>query len=347
MSIALTDAITTEVLAGIHETGSFFTRSQNRAVNDTERSLDTKIIKTRTNIKASFAMIETDRRNCQISMYAVALQEVTDPLYASIVPGKTRHATLWEEALDEYFVHRKNMIKLAVNGIGGTILAIYVLRKYADIISGLCTTTISLGVLNITKNKGAVGVRFRINEDTVCIVCAHMAAGEGKCNERLKDYNHITQSMRFAVPTTQKHRTVQNLVVSQHSHIIFMGDLNFRITPNPDLALLKKIDLGEHKLPPTEEKQMLTRLRRYDELLNAMSWCNIFNGFKEGVLTFRPTYKYTSTTDKYDTVTSRMPAWTDRILWRGEIALLEYCTKHMIGSDHKPLHAVLELKKIL
>ena len=43
----------------------------------------------------------------------------------------------------------------------------------------------------------------------------------------------------------------------------------------------------------------------------------IFEGFSEGVLNFAPTYKYDQFSDDYDTSEkNRIPAWTDRILWK-------------------------------
>ncbi|CAM9950857.1 unnamed protein product, partial [Ectocarpus fasciculatus] len=45
-----------------------------------------------------------------------------------------------------------------------------------------------------------------------------------------------------------------------------------------------------------------------------------FSGYSEGPLNFRPTYKFDSGTDTYDTSSKqRVPAWTDRILYSGRI----------------------------
>ena len=43
----------------------------------------------------------------------------------------------------------------------------------------------------------------------------------------------------------------------------------------------------------------------------------IFQGFHEGDITFPPTYKYALFSDDYDTSDKcRVPAWTDRVLYR-------------------------------
>ena len=44
---------------------------------------------------------------------------------------------------------------------------------------------------------------------------------------------------------------------------------------------------------------------------------NVFHEFQEGSVAFPPTYKYDLFSDDYDTSEkARIPAWTDRILWR-------------------------------
>ena len=65
---------------------------------------------------------------------------------------------------------------------------------------------------------------------------------------------------------------------------------------------------------------------------------DVFQGFQEGPLLFRPTYKYDLHSDNYDTREKmRIPAWTDRILYRGDALNLQaYSRAELKGSDHKP-----------
>ena len=63
-------------------------------------------------------------------------------------------------------------------------------------------------------------------------------------------------------------------------------------------------------------------------------------GYKEGDLTFPPTYKFDPGTDVYDSSgKSRIPSWCDRVLWRcntDTVELLQYThVPQLKVSDHR------------
>ena len=81
----------------------------------------------------------------------------------------------------------------------------------------------------------------------------------------------------------------------------------------------------------------------------------VFHGFQEGPLLFRPTYKYDLNSDSYDTGEKlRIPAWTgmqsfdeawrvnlssstDRVLFKGNnLDLAVYSRAELKCSDHRP-----------
>ncbi len=67
--------------------------------------------------------------------------------------------------------------------------------------------------------------------------------------------------------------------------------------------------------------------------------------FREGPLTFRPTFKYDDgDQDIYDTSSKRrVPSWTDRILFKQENCNLKYYNRRECRfSDHRPVLGIFE-----
>lgn len=66
-----------------------------------------------------------------------------------------------------------------------------------------------------------------------------------------------------------------------------------------------------------------------------------FPMLEEGLITFRPTYKYDPQTDNYDTSKKqRAPAWCDWVLWmknEENLFQMSYEWKESTFSDHRPV----------
>ena len=102
---------------------------------------------------------------------------------------------------------------------------------------------------------------------------------------------------------------------------------------------------------------MYSDLMTADQLVLEQSAGNVFHGFREGSISFAPTYKYDLFSDDYDTSEKfRVPAYTDRILftrrkpagplardWRdGDI--VSYTRAELKVSDHRPVLAVFQVQ---
>lgn len=133
------------------------------------------------------------------------------------------------------------------------------------------------------------------------------------------------------------------------SHLIWVGDLNYRI------------NLTEAEVKAALQRRDLRSLSEYDQLNIERSGGRTFHVFDEGDIDFLPTYKYDAGTNRYDTSEKRRaPAWTDRVLWRkarahlephaedghhSDIRLTSYSScMDMMMSDHKPVNAIMHLK---
>lgn len=122
------------------------------------------------------------------------------------------------------------------------------------------------------------------------------------------------------------------------------GDMNYRIDQRRD-AVVAAIEAND-----------LDTLLTHDQLHKEMKHNRAFRlrSFREGPLTFVPTYKYDRNSDAFDTSEKhRVPAWCDRVLWRsreeGRVEVMGYRRWEVNVSDHRPVSAVFRVtvKKVV
>lgn len=96
-------------------------------------------------------------------------------------------------------------------------------------------------------------------------------------------------------------------------------------------------------------QQRFDELLPLDQLQRELSAGRVFAGFKEGAITFAPTFKVLKGEPRFAYTGKRSPAWCDRVLFKSALphkraSCLDYFTAPEIcSSDHKPVAAVLEL----
>ena len=103
--------------------------------------------------------------------------------------------------------------------------------------------------------------------------------------------------------------------------------------------------MGQDTLKLLLSEDRRNEVLELDQLIEQQRKAKAFVGYNEGEITFEPTYKYDIGTSEYDTGSDkRPPAWTDRILWKGEyIDQLRYQSHpNFKVSDHKPVSAIFE-----
>jgi len=180
----------------------------------------------------------------------------------------------------------------------------------------------------IGRKKGAVAIRINYDDIKMVFISCHLSAHAKKVDQRNTELRHIANSL---LPRDKRKRDLT----------VWLGDLNYRIQ-----------DISNHPVRSLIQNHLQSVLVSKDQLLQEAERGEIFKGYSEGTLGFKPTYKYNVGSSDYDTSHKiRVPAWTDRILFKIQDTDNIQATLHsydsidqVYGSDHKPVKADLCLK---
>ncbi|CAJ2508121.1 Uu.00g093070.m01.CDS01 [Anthostomella pinea] len=239
--------------------------------------------------------------------------------------------------LDDYMPADHLYHLLHTGTLVGLFTCIFVKSTLRDRVRNLNTADIKRGMGGLHGNKGAIIVRFMIDDTSLCFINCHLAAGQAHANHR---HNDIAAIMESAVLPVERDPSVRidsytgggdGSMVLDHELCLLNGDLNYRIdTMSRDTVVL------------AVRSNNLAKLLDRDQLLVARRRNPAFKlrAFDEMPIQFAPTYKYDVGTDNYDSSDKkRSPAWCDRLLHRGSgrIQQLDYKRHEVRVSDHRPV----------
>jgi hypothetical protein len=202
-------------------------------------------------------------------------------------------------------------------------------------------------------------------------VTAHLAAHVSNVAARDADYWRIAteleaQSPPFFLPPKSKSNwatsdgNTGSYLMDNMDRIFFCGDLNYRLDLPREIVehTIRRIaSFEENSTDDTDDflvfectsaQCLRDSLLRHDQLLAAIAAERAFVGFAEGRISFPPTFKFDkdSPENEYDSSPKqRVPAWTDRILYKPvQTRVLEYTSiPTSFHSDHRPVYATFRV----
>ncbi|KAF2177462.1 DNase I-like protein [Zopfia rhizophila CBS 207.26] len=240
-------------------------------------------------------------------------------------------------AIDEH-IPNENYTLLHTANLVGLFTCIFVKASERMKIRDVCAAEVKLGMGGLHGNKGALIVRFFIDDSSLCFINCHLAAGQTQTVHRNNDIAAIMEAEalpRNRSPSDRADFFVgggDGSMILDHEICILNGDLNYRIDAMPRNTVIDAVKARNLAKLLDRDQLLLSRKRNPGFRLRAFNECPI---------NFAPTYKYDVGTDNYDTSDKkRSPAWCDRLLYRGlgKIKQTEYRRHDGVKvSDHRPV----------
>jgi hypothetical protein len=275
----------------------------------------------------------------------------------------------WIDMIGKTLDEGSTFLLIGSRQLAGMLIAVWVRNNIRGHVGDVDVAAVPCGFGRAIGNKGAVGLRMRVCGRIMCFVNCHFAAHVEAVNRRNDDFDHVYRTMTFTRPFNPLNTTAAGVSSSiqmvrgsngnegvpelgEADMVVFIGDFNYR---------LDGISYDEAR--DFISQRSFDWLRERDQLQAEMKAGNVFQGMREAVITFPPTYKFERHQDGlagYDSGEKRrIPAWCDRILYRDSrspsvsscslecpvvLSVLQYeACMDVTDSDHKPVRCMFDV----
>ncbi|XP_038693315.1 type II inositol polyphosphate 5-phosphatase 15 [Tripterygium wilfordii] len=279
----------------------------------------------------------------------------------------------WLDIIGKTLDEGSTFDRIGSRQLAGLLIALWVRNNLKSHVGDVDAAAVPCGFGRAIGNKGAVGLRVRVYDRIMCFVNCHFAAHLEAVNRRNADFDHVYRNMAFGRSSNLfsaaagSSSAVQMLrgtnaigaqateampELSEADMVVLLGDFNYR---------LDGISYDEAR--DFVSQRCFDWLREKDQLRVEMEAGNVFQGMREAVIKFPPTYKFEKHQPGlagYDSgEKKRIPAWCDRILYRdSQSALASDCSLEcpvvssvsqyeacmdVTDSDHKPVRCIFSV----
>ncbi|KAM7502949.1 hypothetical protein LguiB_001853 [Lonicera macranthoides] len=276
----------------------------------------------------------------------------------------------WTDMIGKTLDEGSTFERVGSRQLAGILITVWVRNNIRSHVGDVDVAAVPCGLGRAIGNKGAVGLRMRVYGRIICFVNCHFAAHLEAVNRRNDDFEHVYRTMTFTRPSNPLNAQAAGVSsaiqmvrgangvegvpeLSEADMVVFLGDFNYR---------LDGISYDEAR--DFISQRSFDWLRERDQLQAEMKAGNVFQGMREAVIAFPPTYKFERHQDGlagYDSgEKKRIPAWCDRILYRdsrsGSISscslacpvvssVLQYeACMDVTDSDHKPVRCIFSVE---
>ncbi|XP_071718485.1 type I inositol polyphosphate 5-phosphatase 13-like [Rutidosis leptorrhynchoides] len=278
----------------------------------------------------------------------------------------------WQDAIGKAMGEGSAFERVGSRQLAALLIAIWVRKSIRTHVGDLDVGAVACGLGRTFGNKGGVGLRIRVYDRIICFVNCHLAAHLEAVNRRNADFDHIYGNITFGrsinnasagvSSTAQMLRPATSAAINpdegkpdlaEADMVVFCGDFNYRL-----------FGITYDEARDFVSQRSFDWLREKDQLRAEMKAGKVFQGMREALIRFPPTYKFEigkPGLGGYDSgEKKRIPAWCDRILYRdnrssptsecslacpvvASIWMYEACMD-VVESDHKPVRCKFKVQ---
>ncbi|KAM7266266.1 hypothetical protein ACFE04_004163 [Oxalis oulophora] len=282
---------------------------------------------------------------------------------------------LWLDAIGRALDERAIFERMGSRQLAGLLIGLWVRKTLRTHVGDVDAGAVPCGFGRAIGNKGGVGLRIRVYDRIICFVNCHLAAHLEAVNRRNADFDHIYRNLVFSrslnllnnaaagVSTAVQMLKGQNVPsvnfeeprpeLGDADMVIFIGDFNYRL-----------FGITYDEARDFVSQRCFDWLRERDQLRAEMKAGKVFQGMREAIIRFPPTYKFERGRPGlggYDSrEKKRIPAWCDRVIYRDNRAeavaecsldcplvaaiYLYEAVMEVCESDHKPVRCKLHVQ---
>ncbi|KAL8482708.1 hypothetical protein ACS0TY_025666 [Phlomoides rotata] len=279
----------------------------------------------------------------------------------------------WQDHIGMALDEKSTFERVGSRQLAALLIAIWVRKELRTHVGDLDAAAVACGLGRAIGNKGGVGLRLRVFDRILCFVNCHFAAHLEAVNRRNADFDHIYRTMAFSKSSnffnnaaagassanqmlranaTSANPDEARPDLAEADMIMFNGDFNYRL-----------FGITYDEARDLVSQRSFDWLREKDQLRAEMKAGRVFQGMREAIFRFPPTYKFEKGKPGlggYDSgEKKRIPAWCDRVLYRDnrsgsekecslDCPVIAFIYQYdacmdVTESDHKPVRCKLNL----
>nr|CAC81919.1 inositol 1,4,5-trisphosphate 5-phosphatase [Arabidopsis thaliana] len=281
----------------------------------------------------------------------------------------------WIDTIGKTLDEKAVFERMGSRQLAGLLISLWVRKNLRTHVGDIDVAAVPCGFGRAIGNKGGVGLRIRVFDRIMCFINCHLAAHLEAVNRRNADFDHIYKTMSFTRSSNAHNAPAAGVSTGSHTTksannanvnteetkqdlaeadmVVFFGDFNNRL-----------FGISYDEARDFVSQRSFDWLREKDQLRAEMKAGRVFQGMREAIITFPPTYKFERHRPGlggYDSgEKKRIPAWCDRVIFRdtrtspesecsldcpvvASIMLYDACMD-VTESDHKPVRCKFHVK---